>query len=33
VAVIATTPLTSNETWTRCGADEFAVFREGERIA
>jgi len=33
VAVIATTPLTSNETWTRCGTDEFAVFREGERIA
>jgi glutamine amidotransferase len=33
VAVIATTPLTSNETWTRCGKDEFGVFRAGERIA
>jgi glutamine amidotransferase len=33
VAVIATTPLTSNETWTRCGTGAFMVFREGERIA
>jgi len=33
VAVIATTPLTSNEKWTRCGADEFVVFRAGDRIA
>ena len=33
VAVIATAPLTSNETWTRFAKDEFAVFQSGERVA
>ncbi|OGP83367.1 MAG: class II glutamine amidotransferase [Deltaproteobacteria bacterium RBG_13_65_10] len=33
VAVIATTPLTVNETWNRCAKNELAVFAGGERAA
>lgn len=32
VAVIATVPLTDDETWTALGPGELAVFRDGERL-
>ncbi len=33
VAIIATAPLTANETWERCRKGEFAVFSDGARKA